>query len=334
MSIVVVRTPSRRPLVVAGAGAVLAAAVWFAWPRADAEGPAAAPSGPVATAPQAGGAATRPRVLPTPGSGEKIDPARMFDLGMAGDLRVDLETKAALDFIVAELGPNPTPEALADLERSLRAGLPRDAANQAIAMVHAYRAYTQAHATSAASQKPPQSAEEMRQLLDQEAALRRRHFDGATSQALFGVQEAYSRYTLDAQAIESDTRLTAVEKARRIHALRSALPGEVAELEPALSPQVSELNLRIAELRDKGGTEAQVQALRTQLLGSEAASSLGEIEAQGSQWAERHQVFRQQRDALLATSPADPQAAVERLMAQHFSAEELPGARAYDRQHR
>jgi lipase chaperone LimK len=281
---------------------------------------------------RAGAATGRTRVLPAPGSGEKADPARMFDLGLAGDLRVDLETKAALDLIDAELGQNPTAEAVAALERSLRSGLPRDAANQAIAMVHAYRAYTQARATSAALQRPPQSAEEMRQLLEQEAALRRRHFDPGTSQALFGVQEAYSQYTLDAQAVESDPRLSAVEKARRIHELRSALPGEVAELEPALSPQVSELNLRIAELREKGGTEAQVQALRTQLMGSEAASGLGEIEASGAQWAERHQVFRQQRDALLATSPADPRAAVEQLMAQHFSAEELPGARAYDLQ--
>ena len=37
---------------------------------------------------------------------------------------------------------------------------------------------------------------------------------------------------------------------------------------------------------------------------------------------------------MLATSPADPQAAVEQLLAQHFSAEEVPGARAYDQQQR
>lgn len=325
----------RRPLTVAAGCAGVAALVWLAWPSAE---PAGRPS-PATVAGSAGNQAapapgSRPRVLPVPGGSEPVDPARMFDLGLAGDLRVDLETKAALDLIVAELGDNPSAQALEKLERSLRGGLPREAAEQVLAMVQSYRAYTQALATSAALQRPPQSPEEMRQLLAQDAALRRRHFDAATSDALFGVQEAYSRYMLDAQAIDSDPRLSAVEKARRIHALRSALPGEVAELEPALSPQASELALRIAELRERGGTEAQVQALRTQAMGADAASSLGEMEAQNAQWGERHQAFRQARDALLATSPADPRAAVEQLLAQHFSAEELPGARAYDRQPR
>ena len=330
------RTSSRRrPLTVAAACAGVAALVWLAWPSAE---PADRPPAPTATGSAGTSAApalgSRPRVLPVPGSGEQVDPARMFDLGVAGDLRVDLETKAALDMIVAELGDNPSAEALEKLERSLRGGLPREAAEQVLAMVQSYRSYTQALAKSAALQRPPQSPEEMRQLLEQDAALRRRHFDPATSNALFGVQEAYSRYTLDAQAIESDPRLSAVEKARQLHALRSALPGEVAELEPALSPKASELNLRIAELRERGGTEAQVQALRTQVMGSDAASSIGEMDAQNAQWAERHQAFRQARDALLATSPADPRAAVEQLLAQHFSGEELPGARAYDQQKR
>lgn len=328
-------SPARRPLMAAGACVGLAALVWLAWPSAD---PVDRPSAPTAAgaagASTATGPGARSRVLPVPGSGEPVDPARMFDLGVAGDLRVDLETKTALDMIVAELGDNPSAEALAKLERSLRGGLPREAAEQVLAMVQSYRGYTQALAKSAALQRPPQNPEEMRQLLAQDAALRRQHFDTATSNALFGVQEAYSRYTLDAQAIESDPRLSAVEKARQIHALRAALPGEVAELEPALSPKASELALRIAELRERGGTEAQVQALRTQVMGSDAASSIGEMDAQNAQWAERHQAFRQARDALLATSPADPQAAVERLMAQHFSAEEMPGARAYDLQKR
>jgi len=180
---------SRRPLTVAAACAGVAALVWLAWPSAE---PADRPPAPTATGSAGTSAApalgSRPRVLPVPGSGEQVDPARMFDLGVAGDLRVDLETKAALDMIVAELGDNPSAEALEKLERSLRGGLPREAAEQVLAMVQSYRSYTQALAKSAALQRPPQSPEEMRQLLEQDAALRRRHFDPATSNALFGVR--------------------------------------------------------------------------------------------------------------------------------------------------
>ncbi len=322
--------PSRNPLVLgasASALALAAALVWLGWPvdsPIDAASGVAVLSGPAPGLPG--------RAAGMAGGDGTVEPARLFELGAAGDLRIDLDTKAALDMIVADLGTHPSADALAQLESSLRSGLPREAAEQALALVHGYRAYATALAKSAASQAPPRDASEMRALLAQDSALQRAHFDPDTAQALFGVQEAYSRYAVEAQAIDSDPRLSALDKARQRHALRAALPPEVVELEPGLSPRTSEMELRVAEVRDQGGTAAQVQAIRTQYLGKEAAASMGEMEAQTTQWAERYAAFRKQKNELLASSPADPAAVVDRLLAQHFSAEELPGVRAYDRQ--
>lgn len=321
---------------IAGACLVAAGGAWLAWQGAPAEPDAspalASPATPVAhRGPSPWGDAADPRDAPAPAP---ADPARLFDLGVAGDLRLDLDTKAALELIVADLGPQPSGEQLAALDAALRAGLPRDAASQAFALVQGYRGYARELAEMNASQRPPEDADAMRRLVAQEAALRRRHFDPAAAQALFGTQEAYSRYAVEAQALDADTAIGAVEKARRLHALRLALPAEVAELEPGVSTQASELNLKVAELRERGASAEDVQAVRTQYLGAEAAASLGEMEAHHAQWAARYQAFRQQRDALLATAPADPAEAEARLLAQHFQPDELPGARAYDRQQR
>jgi lipase chaperone LimK len=332
MNVTAASPPLRRAAWAALACLLAAGVAWLAWPDTGGDEVPAGTAAQAGTHPVETPAVGRTAPPPPTAGAEPVDPSRMFDLGAAGDLRIDLETKAALDMIVAELGANPTPAALAELERSLRSGLPREAAGQVLTLVQSYHAYSQALARSATSQKPPQNPEEMRLLLEQDAALRRQHFDPASAKALFGVQDAYSRYALDAQAIESSTTLGAVEKARQLHALRSALPPEVLDLEPSLSPTESEMNLRIAQLREQGGTDAEVLAVRTQYLGAEAASSIGESESQNAAWAKRHQAFRQARAALLATSPADPQAALEKLLAQHFSADELPGARAYDQQ--
>lgn len=316
----------------AGAVLVCAGVAWWASPDDTA---ATAPSPSAAVAPSVAAASARAALASASASGSAggpMDTARMFDIGFAGGLKLDLDTKASLEMISAELGANPSPQDIERIENSLRAGLPRDSAEKAIALVRSYRAYTQAAAQAAASQKPPQNAEELRLLLAQDAALRRLHFDPETSKALFGVQEAYSLYSLDAQAIDSDPKLGPVEKARRLQALRAALPPELIELEPALSPKASEMELRIAQLREQGGSDAQVQAVRKEYLGAEAAESVAQMEGQTAQWLDRYQAFQKQKAALLATSPPDAPALVEKLLAQHFSQEEIAGARAYDQQ--
>lgn len=323
-----------RAVAVTLAGAVLVCSGVAWWARGDdADDTAHAPA--AATAPSVIAASARASAVAASAAGEPGGPmeaARMFDIGFSGGLKIDLDTRASLEMISAELGANPSPQDVQRVEKSLRAGLPREAADKAIALVRAYREYTQASARASAQQRPPQNAEELRLLLAQDAALRRVYFDAETSKALFGVQEAYSLYSLDAQAIEADTRLGPVEKARRLQALRAALPPEVIELEPALSPKASEMELRVAQLREQGGSEAQIRAVRKEYLGADAAESMGQMDGHSAEWLDRYQAFQKQKAAMLATSPPDGPALVEKLLAQHFSADELPGARAYDLQ--
>jgi lipase chaperone LimK len=254
--------------------------------------------------------------------------ARMFELGVAGHLRLDMDTKAALELTLAQLGPNPSAEDIARVENSLRKGLPAAAAQQAIALVHGYRAYSQAYARDFGNAPPPGSLAELRAQLDRQEALQRRHFDPQTAQALFGAQIAHSRYMLEAQTIETDTQLSTAERAQRIEALRQRMPPEVAALEDGgMSQAERDMQRQVNELRARGGSEDEVQRVRSQVLGSEGAQALAQQEQQRAQFESRFQAYLQEKRALSTPTTAQ----IDALLSKHFPPDEQASARAYER---
>lgn len=261
-------------LVLLGMG-LLACAAWLMWPGDAFDVPSTQSTPGAAPAPAPAGSTAQAPLAGTPGGlTGGIDPARLFELGVAGDLQLDHHTKAALDNLATGLGPRPHPDTLAAVAHALRAGLPRDAAAQALALLQAYRGYQQALTDASAARSAPRSVADMRALLDADAALRRQHFDDSTAQALFGSEEAYARYAVEVQAIETDPQLSATEKARRLQSLQSALT-PTPSFEGA-----EEVAERVAAVRHHGGTEVQVQAVRMQYLRPDLAAGLGDIEYQ------------------------------------------------------
>lgn len=326
---------TRPPLlgVRAMAGAALAALAVGAvfWPRAE--------DGPEQVLAQGAGAATQTLPAATPSAKPRAitgndafdQAARLLELGVAGDLNVDANTRGALDVLLASLGNPPRAAELQGLEEALRRAMPGEAATQAMALVRRYAGYTGAAAADSAGQQAPTTLEELKTLLDKTIALRRKHFDAATAQALFGAEEALSRHALAVQAIEADPQLSYAEKTARIKALREQLPPEAASQEAPETLATSEMADKINALRQQGATAAQIEQVRQRYLGTDAAQSLGEMEAERARWESRYQAFLQQKKALGATGASDMNAQVEALLRQHYSDEELLAARAYDR---
>ncbi len=256
------------------------------------------------------------------------DAARLFDLGVAGHLTIDLDTKTALEMMRAELGPNPSAADLQRVEDSLRKGLPPAAAAQAIALMRNYINYSQAYAREMEKQEPPTSLAGMRALIDRAEALQRRHFDAATAKGLFGAQQAHSRYMLEVQALEADTQLSAIDKAQRMKRLRDQLPPEVVALDPAPPKEVFDMEQKVIALRQQGGSEAEVQRLREQVLGADSATAIAQMEQQKAQFDTRYNAYLQEKKTL-AGVPAPAQ--IDALLAKHFPADDVAAARAYDR---
>jgi hypothetical protein len=157
-------------------------------------------------------------------SGARIDAARLFELGFAGGLVIDQDTRSAIEAVLNTMPPEPSDEDLKRLERTLRNGLPREDAERAMKLFTDYRAYTQDIAQQMQPQGIPRNVQEMNTFFDQMQSLQRRHFGEATATALFGPHDQYARIEMEAGFVEQDPNLSPEQKKNQIDALRARLP--------------------------------------------------------------------------------------------------------------
>lgn len=260
-----------------------------------ASGAAAIQAGTATSARHASPAASAPTTVE--------EAARLLELGVSGDLTVDMNTRGALDVLLASLGPDATPADFQRLEEALRRSMPGEAATQAIALVRRYDGYQRAAARQEAVQQPPGTPEELEALLKETMALRREHFDEATARALFGAEEEQTRLDMAMNAVQADPRLSPEEKATRLAALREQSPRDLPGLQVQAPPP----------------------------LGEEAALAKTEMEAQRAQWESRYQAYLQQKKTIVAAAAPDMAAQLDSALRRHFKEEELAAALAYDR---
>lgn len=234
--------PSTLALLV-GAALVAAAVGYQYWSPPTADAPSAGASGPAggpgpASGRQAGGPggtpATEPgsSVIVVDAMGTKFDAARLFELGFAGGLVIDRDTRATIEAVLNSMPEDPSEQDLQRLERTLREGLPKDDADKAIKLFTDYRSYT---ATVRDEMQPlgiPGNLQEANDFFDRMEAIKRRHFDDATASALFGQHDAHARVTMEAMFVEQDTTLTPEQKQERLDALRAKLPPDQQSLIP------------------------------------------------------------------------------------------------------
>jgi lipase chaperone LimK len=242
-----------------------AAYVWFAAAPVPARGAASGAAQPAA-APQAGPGSAGPGVSLADLGSTRLDAARLFELGFAGGLVIDQDTRVALEILMADMADPPTAQDMQRIEDALRQGLPAREAAQAVGLLRSYRSYVGDIEQQISPRGIPANVQEMNALFNDMAAVRLRHFDPATADALFGAHEAYARYSMEASFIEQDPSLDGPARQERLDRLREQLPPEVKALVPSLSPEMAQLEQDIAQARRDGATEAQVEVLRQQRL--------------------------------------------------------------------
>lgn len=260
--------------------------------------------------------------------------ADMFSLDPYGQLVVDSKLLAALEVLGTDFSATAGLEHLQRAQEALRRALPGDAGQRAADLMAAYQDYRREVA-----QLSPQSMSMQNDgmapdlLLERMHALRRQHFDAATADALFGAEEAQARYSLETMRIEQDVSLSPEQRQERIYALRRQLPPEVlAPFENSATAQVDDLAAEVAAMRERGASEADVQYLREQRLGVDAARELANMETQQAEWDQRYRLYRQERALIDAAglSEQDKQAQIGQLRSKHFAEQELAAVRAYD----
>lgn len=162
--------------------------------------------------------------------------------------------------------------------------------------------------------------------------LRQQFFDAGEQDAFFGVEEAYSRYTLSRMRLNADTDISDYDRQLAIAELQAALPPEIREFEQQ-SDADFELFEKTMALRESGAGEDEIRALRESYVGAEVAEQMARFEAEQAQWEERYDVYNAEAQAIRQNVLLDEvtrEEEIGRLRNAHFDPQEMSEVELYD----
>jgi len=259
--------------------------------------------------------------LPASFSGTQVDGE--FQLDEQGNLRITRDIVQIFDYFLSAIGEESLAQSIERLQAHIRAQLPAPAEAQALALLEQYLDYKRQLVLLERDlpQLPSLDALKQREMAVQ--ALRARLFSSEVHQVFFAADESYNLFTLERLAIQRNDSLDANAKGAALDRLRDGLS---EELQASVLPQLhTELRSQTSALQAAGGSAEQVQALRQQLVGNQAASRLQALDQQRQNWKQRLERFQQEKSAIEnhpGLTSADKQAAIQRLTQEQFDERE------------
>jgi lipase chaperone LimK len=262
-----------------------------------------------------------PMAMPASFNGTQVDGS--FSLDQAGNLLITRDIVQIFDYFLAALGEDSLPVTLARLEAYLDAQLQQPARGQAGQLLTQYLTYKRQLLQLEHDLPQLGNLDALRLRETAVQALRARIFSPEAHQVFFAQEEGYNQFTLARMAVQQDSKLDAAAKGQAIDQLRNNLP---EELQASVLPQLhSELRAQTAQLQAAGASPAQIQQLRQQLVGAQAASRLASLDQQRQNWQQRLSSYQQATAAIQANpglTTADKQVAVSRLSEEQFNPQE------------
>ena len=295
--------------------------------RRDAAGAPADHRSVVGEALRAAGASA-PRAWAPPASLEGTEPDGAFAADANGNLIVSPELRRAFEYWFAASGEESDDRITARIAAQIRARLDDPAEAAALALLARFVAYRQRGRELAATDGDADLEVRAAALHD----LRREIF-GADADRLFADEEALVAFALAERRVAMDPALSDAEKAQKLETLLADAPAPIRAARAA-STAPMELARDEAVLRAQGGSADDVQRLREDRVGAEAAQRLAAMDADRAAWRQRIADYRAER----ATIDADPSlddagraTAVTALRGRYFSGPELLRIDALDR---
>ncbi len=175
---------------------------------------------------------------------------------------------------------------------------------------------------------PVDSLRETERRMQEIQGLRRTWLDADTADAFFAREEAVDRFQLEQRRIAGDDTLTEEQRAQALADAERALPAPLR--------RAREDTRRFAEYeqvrQDLADNPEALRAWREEAFGIEMSQQLAKVEARQKAWAQRWQVYREERQALERAGLAAPEreAAIDALRDRYFSGPERVRAKALD----
>ncbi|VXB99471.1 Lipase chaperone [Pseudomonas sp. 8BK] len=328
------------------AGSVAGLTLYWQWPAtAVAVAPAAAVTvtTPLAVAPSPLLPVAKPDTVAVgapvslPGlQGTDVDGELKAD--SAGNLQLNLALRDYLDYFLSAADQAGLESVVEVMLADARGRLPEPALGQFIGLLGDYMDYKRA--SLALLQQPLSSAQQstpdgqlvaLQRAFEQLAQLRRAHFSSAATEALFGAEEAYGRYTLDNLALMARDDLSEHGKALAQERLRAQLP-EAMRASEERQIQAQALQAQTDKLWQEGASEEQVRQLLALTYDPPTAERLLSEQRNERAWQQRYATYQQELAALQGNglSAADQQQEQQRLRQRLFSAEDQHRVETYD----
>ncbi len=271
-----------------------------------------------ATALTRGNVANPITAMPASFSGTQVD--GVFSLDPANNLLITRDIVQIFDYFLSAIGEDSLAMSLERLQAYIRSQLPQPAQTQALALLSQYLDYKRQLVLLERDLPQVSSLDGLRQRESAVQALRARIFSQQVHQVFFASEQDYNHFTLARLALQQDATLSPLAKGRAIDQLRANLSPELQE---SVLPQLhSELREQSAQLQASGGSPEQLQQLRQQLVGEQAATRLAALDQQRSHWQVRLQSYQQASAAIEGNpglSPADKEGEIKRLREAQFS---------------
>ena len=265
-----------------------------------------------------------------------------------GNLRVSSDIKRVFDFFLSTIEEEDLELILARIDEYLNHYLQEPALSQSKNILAQYIDLKQALydfelSRSASLRELIESGElsadkgrYLRLLQEQlraQSDLRMQYLDPEVNEAFYAAEEAYDEYSLSRLLVESDEGLTAEEKQARLAQIDASAPADIvaSRREAGLT---DELKSRVAQVKNNGGGQREIRALRVEMFGEEAAMRFDALDQERAQWKARIDSFLSQRQDILSLeglSMEERQAQVDTLRSSQFDSREQIRVKVYER---
>ena len=261
-----------------------------------------------------------------------------LDVDEQGLLIINMKVKRLFEFYLSAMGEDTLAECVLRIRHDLAMQLQGPALDSALEILEGFLQYQNniGAIKNDFVARYSDAAYDLNRVSEMKAAVRQSRdlfFSSEAANAFYQQEDEYDDYMLKQVAIRSDASLSHEEKQTHYAALDAAAPAWIIEQDRQAN-LVSQVRQQEQAIRERGGDEYEIQTLREEQYGTQAAQNLALLDEQRALWSRRMAQYRSESQHI-NLSDAYTQTEKEQLLSdirqQHFSGSELVRVKALDK---
>ena len=260
-----------------------------------------------------------------------------LDVDENGNLIVNMKVKNLFEFYLSAMGEDTLKDCIARIRHNLQGQLNPTALNQATEILEGYIQYRNhiGEIKNDFMARFPQgnyqidTVKEMKNVARESRSL---FLSEVAINAFYQKEDEYDEIMMQRVAIKSNKLLSKEEKLSLLSSLEDDSPQWMLAQEKQAT-LVSVVQKQEASIRENGGTQEELQALRIENYGEEGAANLEKLDLARAKWNSRVEVYRSEAEPVLNSkhySKQEQTLILNDLRQQYFSGSELVRIQSLD----